>query len=167
MSKIDAGDILDLDGSDDDDEVLGAAKTAESLLARTDIEDMMLKVDDPVGLDSWNPFKGIGAPERYSYVGKLSFISFGPTSKYFASTLAMGGQADRTLEEKKDGSRQAHHKAMKERNNNDRGMGIDKGMTIQARMQCTFMAQNEDDANQRHRDMRMMMLTKQIESTER
>jgi tape measure domain-containing protein len=29
------------------------------------------------------------------------------------------------------------------------------------------MAQNEDDANQRHRDMCMMMLMKQIESTER
>ena len=38
---------------------------------------------------------------------------------------------------------------------------------MQARMQCAFMAQNEEDANQRHRDMRMMMLTKQIESTER
>ncbi len=47
MSKTDAGDIRDLDESDDDDDVLGAAKSAESLLARTDIEDM-LKVDNPV-----------------------------------------------------------------------------------------------------------------------
>ena len=38
---------------------------------------------------------------------------------------------------------------------------------MQARMQCAFMVQNEDDANQRHRDMRMMLLAKQIESTER
>jgi hypothetical protein len=68
MSKTDAGKILDLDGSDDDDEVLGATKTDESLLARTDIEDM-LKVDNPVGLDSWNPFKGIAAPKGYSYIG--------------------------------------------------------------------------------------------------
>ncbi len=166
MSKTDAGDILDLDGSDDDDEVLGAAKTAESMLARTDIEDMM-KVADPAGLDSWDPFKEIDAPEGYSYVSKLSFICFGPTSKYFASTLAMGGQSDRTLEEKKDGSQQAHCKATKERNNNDCDVGVDRGMTMQARMQCALMAQNEDDANQRHRDMRMMMLTKQIESTER
>jgi hypothetical protein len=165
MSKTDADNILDLDGSDDDSKVLGAAKTAESLLARTDIEDM-LKVDDPVRLDSWNPFKRIDAPEGYSYVGKLSFICFGPTSKYFASTLTMGGQSDRTLEEKKDGSRQVHCKITKERNNNDRDVGMNRGMTMQARMQCTFMAQNEDDANQRHRDMRMMMLTKQIESTE-
>jgi hypothetical protein len=33
-------------------------------------------------------------------------------------------------------------------------------------MQCAFMAQNEDNANQQHRDMQMVMLTKQIESTE-
>ena len=124
----------------------------------------MLKVDDPVGLDSWNPFKGIAAPEEYSYVGKLSFICFGPASNYFASTLAMGGQSDHTLEEKKDGSRQAHHKITKEQNNNDRDVGMDRGMTMQTRMQCAFMVQNEDDANQRHRDMRVMMLTKQIES---
>jgi hypothetical protein len=166
VSKTDAGNILDLDGSDDNGEVLGAAKTAESLLARTDIEDM-LKVDDPVGLDSWNPFKEIDAPKGYSYVGKLSFICFGPTSKYIASTLAMGEQSDRTLEEEKDGSRQAHCKITKERNNNDCDVGMDRGMTMQARMQCAFMAQNEDDANQRHRDMRVMMLMKQNESAER
>ncbi len=37
---------------------------------------------------------------------------------------------------------------------------------MQARVQCACMAQNEDDANQHHRDIRMMMLMKQIESTE-
>ena len=68
MSKTDAGNILDLDGSDDDDKVLGATKTDESVLARTDIKDM-LKVDNPVRLDSWNPFKGIAAPKGYSYIG--------------------------------------------------------------------------------------------------
>ena len=114
ISKIDDGNILDLDGSDDDDEVLGAAKTAESLIAPTDIEDSILKVDNPVGLDSWNLFKGIDAPEEYSYVGKISSICFGPTSKYIACMLAMGGQSDRTLEEKKDGRRQAQRKIMKE-----------------------------------------------------
>jgi hypothetical protein len=33
-------------------------------------------------------------------------------------------------------------------------------------MQSTFMAQYKDDAGQHHRDMSMMMLAKQIESTE-
>jgi hypothetical protein len=37
---------------------------------------------------------------------------------------------------------------------------------MQAQIQCAFMAQNEDDANQQHRDMHMVMLTKQIKSTE-
>ncbi len=46
----------------------------------------------------------------------------------------MGGQSDHTFEEKKDGGRQAHCKAMKERNNNDRDMGMDRGMTMQAIM---------------------------------
>ena len=38
---------------------------------------------------------------------------------------------------------------------------------MQSKVQCALMAQNEDDAKQRHRDMRMLMLWKQIESTER
>ena len=38
---------------------------------------------------------------------------------------------------------------------------------MQSKMQCAMMAQNEDDANQRHHDLRMMIVTKQIEYTER
>jgi hypothetical protein len=34
-------------------------------------------------------------------------------------------------------------------------------------MQCAFMVQNKDNAIQRHRDMCMAMLTKQIKSTKR
>jgi hypothetical protein len=181
LTKTDTGNMLVLDESDDDDKVLGA-KTKEGMpimredvliagvgapkmdesftCPTTDFEDMV--VDDPVGLDSWNPFKGIAAPEGYSYIRKLSSICFGPSSKFFASTLAMEGKADRTLEEKKEGSRKAQRKITKERANIDREVGIDRGMTMQARMQCAFMAQNEDDANQRHRDMGMVMLKKQI-----
>jgi hypothetical protein len=101
------------------------------------------------------------------YVGKLVFICFGPTSKYYAGTLAMGGQADRTAEEKKKGSRKEQRKVNTDRNNMDREVGFDRGLTMQSKMQCAMMAQNEDDADQRHRDMRMMIVTKQIESTER
>jgi hypothetical protein len=63
----------------------------------------------------------------------------------------------------------AQRKVNTERANTDREVGIDRGMTFNTRMQCAFMAQNEDDAVQRHRDMRMrmVMLTKSIESTER
>jgi hypothetical protein len=31
---------------------------------------------------------------------------------------------------------------------------------MQSSMQCAFMVQNEDDADQRHRDMHMVMLMK-------
>ena len=49
----------------------------------------------------------------------------------------------------------------------DREVGFDRGLNMRSKMQCAMMAQNEDDADQRHRDMRMLILTKQIESTER
>jgi hypothetical protein len=112
-------------------------------------------------------FGHVIAPEGYCYVGKLVFICFGPTSKYYAGTLAMGGQSDRTAEEKKKGSRKEQRKVNTDRNNMDREVGFDRGLTMQSKMQCAMMAQNEDDADQRHRDMRMMIVTKQIESTER
>jgi hypothetical protein len=44
-------------------------------------------------------FGHVIAPEGYCYVGKLVFICFGPTLKYFAGTPAMGGKSDRTTEE--------------------------------------------------------------------
>ena len=58
-------------------------------------------------------------------------------------------------------------KITKVQNDINREIGMDRGMSMQARMQCAFMAQNEDDVIQRHRDMQMVMLTKQIKSTER
>ena len=79
----------------------------------------------------------------------------------------MGGQSDQTAEEKKQGSRKEQRKVTTDRNNMDREVGLDRGLNMQSKMQCALMAQNEDDAEQRHRDMRMLMLTKQIESTKR
>jgi hypothetical protein len=122
------------------------------------------RVDSDREMDA---FGHVIAPDGYCYVGKLVFICFGPTSKYFAGTLAMGGQSDRTAEEKKQGSRKEQRKVTTDRNNMDREVGLDRGLNMQSKMQCALMAQNEDDADQRHRDMRMLMLSKQIESTER
>ncbi len=80
----------------------------------------------------------------------------------------MGGQSDQTAEEKKEGSRKAQRKVNTERANLDREVGgTNRGLTMQSRMQCAFMAQNEDDANQHHRKICMMMISKQIKSTER
>jgi hypothetical protein len=134
-----------------------------------------IEVDDIVDVDGGekdafghaiDAFGHVIAPEGYCYMGKLVFICFSPTSKYFAGTLAMGGQSDRTAEEKKQGSRKEQLKVTKDRNNMDREVGFDRGLNMQSKMQCPMMAQNEDDANQRHCDMRMLILTKQIESTE-
>ncbi len=40
-------------------------------------------------------------PRGYTYIGKLAFTCFGPMSKFFAGTLSMGGQSNRSVEEKK------------------------------------------------------------------
>jgi len=172
--------IVDVnDGSDDDNERIGAVADDEECMSvtmqRESCGDMLAKDDNDCEVvvveqnAIWDPFQrgGVSAPEGFTYNGKLSFICFGPTSKFFASTLAMGGQSDCTVEEKKEGSRKAQRKVNTERANTDREVGIDRGMMLTHRMQCAFMAQNEDNAVQRHRDMRMVMLTKSIESTER
>ncbi len=70
------------------------------------------------------------------------------------------------VEEKKEGSRKAQRKVTTDRNNVHSEVGFDRGLTMQWKMQCTMMAQNKDDAEQHHRDMRMMMIMKQIKSTE-
>jgi hypothetical protein len=159
MTIGDDGQIVDVtsDGSDDDDnERIGAvAVGGDDMLAKRKDDDCDNDVEEqnsPIELESWDPFKrgGIIAPDGFTYIGKLSFICFGPTSKFFASTLAMGGQSDRTVEEKKAGSRKSQRKVNTERANTDREVGGDRGMTQAHRMQCAFMAQNEDDAVQRH-----------------
>ncbi len=145
--------LVDGDGSNDDNKVLGATSGEGMLLMHDDaiIESIRVKmveglplrpdslckgqVSDKVegktndtafddvevvystALDTWVPFGGIVAPEGYTYIGKLAFICFGPTSKFFAGTLAMGGQSNRSVKEKKEGSRKAMHKISTERAN--------------------------------------------------
>ena len=188
MTSIIGDDELIVDvsnGSDNDNERIGAVVEDEagmSVTRQREAGGVMLAKDDndcdvvmeeqtrsSIELDSWDPFQrgGGSAPEGFTYIGKLSFICFGPTSKFFASTLAMGGQSNRTVEGKKEGSRKAQRKVNTERANTDREVGIDSGMTLNTRMQYAFMAQNENDAIQHHRDMCMVMLTKSIESAER
>ena len=57
-----------------------------------------------------DPFGGVIAPQGYVYMGKLAFICFGPTLKYFTGMLVMGGQVDQMVQEKKDGSRKVQRK---------------------------------------------------------
>ena len=134
-------DALIVDGddrSDDDNEVLGAVSEVGMPVTRED--DVLIEVDvqvaeeqtNPNELDIWDPFQcgGVNAPEGFTYIGKLSFICFGPASKFFASILAMGGQWNCTVEGKKEGSRKAQRKLNTERANMDREVGIDRGMML-------------------------------------
>ncbi len=170
MFNMDETIIVDgIGGSDNDDEVLGSVSEMGMPITREDTVGGIEAEDNQIVPIEWDPFQRgtVIAPEGFTYLGKLSFICFGPTSKFFAATLAMERQSNRTVAERKEGSRKAQRKVNTERANTNREVGIDRGMTIYARMQCAFMAQNKDDAVQRHRDLRMVMLTKSIESTER
>ena len=170
MFNMDEAIVVDgCEGSDDDNEVLGSVSKMGMPISREDIDGDVPAEENSIKTTEWDPFLrgSVMAPEGFTYLGKLSFLCFGPTSKFFAATLAMGGQSNHTVAERKEGSRKAQRKVNTERADTDREVGIDRGMTQNARMQCAFMAQNEDDAIQRHRDLRMVMLTKSIESTER
>ncbi len=107
------------------------------------------------------------APKEFVYIGKLAFFYFGPLSKYFTGTLAMGSLSEHSVEGEKSGSRIMQHEVNAEQDILDRVVGgSEMVLTIQLKMQCAFMAQNKDDADQHHQDMQMVMLSKQIESTE-
>ncbi len=109
----------------------------ESCPGDIDVEEDCMDVDDEEREASNHEIDAFGhviAPEGYWYVGKLVFICFGPTSKYFAGTLAMGGQSDRTTEEKKQGSRKEQRRVTTDRNNMDREAGLDRGLNMQSKM---------------------------------
>ncbi len=109
-------------GSDkDDNKVLGATSAEGMPLTRDDAsaEGMPLTSDDTliqrenidvdapvedddnvevnnveVDVEKRDAFGNVIAPKGYVYTSKLVFICFGPTSKYFAGTLVMGGKSD-------------------------------------------------------------------------
>ena len=70
---------------------------------------------------------------------QVSFICFGPTSKFFASILAMGGQSNCTVEGKKEGSRKAQRKLNMERASKEREVGIDRGMMFEF-LECNVLS---------------------------
>jgi hypothetical protein len=144
--------LVEGDGSDDDDKILGATSeegipmtcdnalidsirvpAADGLPNDTSFDDVVV-VDSTV-LNTWDTFGGIAAPRGYTYIGKLAFICFGPASKFFASTLAMEGRSKRSVEEKKEGSMRAICKLTKEQMDISQKIGINRGMTMQAKMQ--------------------------------
>ncbi len=84
---------------------------------------------------NWDPFGGVVASEGFVYIGKLTFLCFGPTSKYFMGTLAMSDLSKRSVEEKKNGSRNMQRKVNAEQDNLDREVGgSQRGLTMQLKM---------------------------------
>jgi hypothetical protein len=106
------GSLLLEDTSDDNSEILGATSEEGMPMMHDDRYSIDSSSDDVVVVD-FDPFGGIAAPRGYTYIGKLAFICFGPASKFFASTLAMGGQSERSAEEKKEGSMRSIRKITK------------------------------------------------------
>jgi hypothetical protein len=107
MTK-EVGTLLIEVASDDDNKILGATleegmpmmrdnalidsirvPAADTLSNDTFFDGVVLV--DSTKLNTWDPFGGIAVPREYTYIGKLSFICFGPASKFFASTLAQWG----------------------------------------------------------------------------
>ena len=151
--------------SDDDNKVLGQVVC----------DDEMGKVDDDVqevtehSLDSWNPFDSDNAPEGYLFFGKLSFLCLGPASDFFSETLSRKGRQVTSVEDKKSMGRAAMLKEVTARTtvNHDVG-GSDRGMSLATKASFGFMlAQNEDDAVQRHCNMRWATITKMIDTTQK
>ncbi len=149
MTK-EGGTLLVEDASDDNNEILGVTLVVEGtpmmrdnaliysirvpavdVLSNDTSFDNVVVVDSRA-LNTWDPFGSIAAPRGYTYIGKLAFICFGPASKFFASTLAMGGQSKRSAEEKKEGSMRAILEITKEKTDINQEIGIDRGMTMQA-----------------------------------
>jgi hypothetical protein len=98
------------------------------------------------------------------YYGRLTFICYGPTSKYFSATLSISGDLDNSIKTKREGLRTAQHKVNVTRANVYRAVGGSKrGMSLQMKVSFRFMAQHEDEAKQKHHDRLFLMLSKRIE----
>jgi hypothetical protein len=152
--------------SDDDNEVLGQVVCDDEVEKKLD--DDVQEVTTEQSLDSWNPFDSADAPEGYIFFGKLAFLCLGPASDFFSETLSSKGRQVTSIEDKKSMGRAAMLKEVTARAavNRDVGGG-DRGMSLATKASFGFMAQNEDDAVQRHRDMRFATITKMIDTTQK
>ena len=154
-----------LEESDDDNEVLGQV-ACDGVIGKVDDDDVQEVTEQ--NLDYWNPFDSDDAPEGYLFFGKLSFLCLGPASDFFSETLSSKGKQVTSVEEKKSMGRAAMLKEVTARATVNRDVGgSDRGMSLATKASFGFMAQNEDDADQRHRDMRWATITKMIDTTQK
>ncbi len=116
---------------------------------------------------SCSPFNGVTAPLGYAYTGKLAFICFGPSSNFFSPSLKPGGASGTDKEERQNGGRASIRKMQEEYTTIGPAVGIDKGTSQQNCVMFGLMAQNKDNADQAHRDMRLATIIKCIGTTQK
>ncbi len=117
---------------------------------------------------SWDPFTSVDAPKDYIFFGKLAFICLGPASDFFSETLSSKGCQETSVENKKSMGRAAMLKEITARATVNRDVGgSDRGMSLATKASFGFMAQNEDDAEQRHHNMRWATITKMMDATQK
>ena len=102
-----------------------------------------------------------------SYIGMLTFIYFGPVSKFYSPILSTCGSMNLSIVERKEGSRANIRKIQEDKATMERVTGNARGITQQNRMQFGLMAQNEDSAAQAHRDLRVVTIMKRAELTQK
>ncbi len=107
------------------------------------------------------------APLGYAYTGKLAFICFGLSSKFFSLSLKPGGALGTDNEERKNGGQASICKMQEERTTIDCAVGIDRGILQQNCVTFGLMAQNKDNADQAHRDLRLATIMKRIDTTKK
>ena len=99
---------------------------------------------------------------------------FGPSSQYFNPIIQMGGgkssesisDVSLSTTKKNDNSRTGMRKCDADRAANERSYGLDRGMNLQMKIQCGMIAQSEEDAIHHRRELKLVQLSKLIESTE-
>ena len=102
------------------------------------------------------------------FVGKVAFIVFGPSSRYFDPILRMGYESSgETAGASIAGGRKEIRQLTENRATNERAYGYDRGMTMEAKLQCGMIAQTEDEAEHCRHELDVVRLSKLIDSTEK
>jgi hypothetical protein len=153
--------ISNVDSGDSDDDVDDSCNGDESVVV---VLDSNLN-DKPVY--SRVSSNGVLAPYAYSFTGKLAFLCFGPTLKFYSPILSTGGSMNQSKEEKMKGSHARIRKLQDEKATNERVTSNGRGITQQNCMQFGIMAQNEYSAAHAHRDMHLVSIMKRAELTQK
>ncbi len=97
----------------------------------------------------------------------MAFICLGPASKFYCKILKTSGGNAKNKEERKNNSRSSICKVQEEMAAMERAVRSERGMSVQTKVSFSFLAQNEDNADQQHADWRLMATIKQIKANQK